>query len=166
MAWFVVIIGINTTSDISQLLYVRNCVTKESFNLPIISSKKKKKKKERKKEQPLDFCACFHFRTAKIQLERFRRFTFTQTANLRFKLRISQNRKQADKNCPEQFLYIKLEWNYLFLSRSNKQLTTIKGKTLSCGTNSRLPFGVNVNLNLSIVSHLTSAEKRDKYSFT
>ena len=70
---------------------------------------------------------------------------------MRFKLRISQNKKQADKNCPEQFLYIKLEWNYLFLNRSNKQLTTIKGKTLSRGTNSRLPFGVNMKLNLSVV---------------
>ena len=28
---------------------------------------------------------------------------------------------------------------------------TIKGKTSSCGANSHLPFGVNVNLNLSIV---------------
>ena len=36
-----------------------------------------------------------------------------------------------------------------FLSWSNKQLTTIKGKTWSRGTNSRLPFGVNMNLNLS-----------------
>ena len=73
MARFVVIIGINTTSDISQLMYVRNCATKESSNLPIISSKKKK---ERKKEQPLGFRACFHFRAAKIQLERLR-FAFT-----------------------------------------------------------------------------------------
>ena len=31
-----------------------------------------------------------------------------QTANLRFKLRISQNRKQANKNSPENFLRIKL----------------------------------------------------------
>ena len=30
-----------------------------------------------------------------------------------------------------------------------------KGKTWSRGTNSRLPFGVNVNLNLSIVKVLT-----------
>ena len=41
----------------------------------------------------------------------------------------------------------------LFFSRirSNKQLTTIMGKTWSRVTNSRLPFGVNVNLNLSII---------------
>ena len=52
------------------------------------------------------------------------------------------------KSCPEQFLCLKLAWNYLCLSRSNKQLTTIKGKTWSRGTNSRLLFGVNVNLNL------------------
>ena len=32
---------------------------------------------------------------------------------------------------------------------------TIKGKTWSCGTNSRLPFGVNVNLNLSIIASPT-----------
>ena len=36
-----------------------------------------------------------------------------------------------------------------FLSWSNKQYTTIKGKTWSRGTNSRSPFCVNVNLNLS-----------------
>ena len=35
-----------------------------------------------------------------------------------------------------------------------KQLTTIKGKTWSRGTNSRLPFSVNVNLNLSIMRQL------------
>ena len=38
----------------------------------------------------------------------------------------------------------------IFFSWSNKQLTTIKGKTWSRGTNSRLPFGVNMNLNLSM----------------
>ena len=36
-----------------------------------------------------------------------------------------------------------------FFSWSNKQLMTIEGKTWSRGTNSRLPFVVNVNLNLS-----------------
>ena len=41
----------------------------------------------------------------------------------------------------------------LFLSRirSNKHVTTIMGKTWPRVTNSRLPFGVNVNLNLSII---------------
>ena len=39
----------------------------------------------------------------------------------------------------------------IIFSLSNKQLTAIKGKTCSRGTNSRLPFGVNVNLNLSTV---------------
>ena len=34
------------------------------------------------------------------------RFRVSFTANVRFKLRISQNRKKADKNCPEQFLWI------------------------------------------------------------
>ena len=33
-----------------------------------------------------------------------------------------------------------------FLCRSNQQETTIKGKTWSGGRNSRLPFGVNLNL--------------------
>ena len=42
------------------------------------------------------------------------------------------------------------------LSRSNKQNTTIKGKTWSRGTNSREPFGVNVNLNLSNISNKES----------
>ena len=37
----------------------------------------------------------------------------------------------------------------IFVSWSNKQLTTIKEKTWWRGTKSRLPFGVNVNLNLS-----------------
>ena len=72
---------------------------------------------------------------------------------MRFKFRVSQNRKQAEKNCAEQFLRITLAWNYLFLSRSNKRYTTIKGKTWSRGTNSREPFGVNVNLNLSNISN-------------
>ena len=39
-----------------------------------------------------------------------------------------------------------------FLSRSNKKQTKITGKTWSRGTNSRLPFGVKVNLNLSITN--------------
>ena len=43
----------------------------------------------------------------------------------------------------------------LFLCRSNKQWTTIKGNTLSRGTNARLPFSVNVNLNLSKVTQMT-----------
>ena len=41
-------------------------------------------------------------------------------------------RVEADKNCPEHFLWMKQAWDYLFLSRSNK-----KGKTWSCGTNYR-----------------------------
>ena len=52
------------------------------------------------------------------------------------------------KKCPEQFLCIKLACNYLFCSWSNKHLSTIKGNTWSRGTDSRLPFVVNVNLNL------------------
>ena len=39
----------------------------------------------------------------------------------------------------------------IFLCRGNKELTENKGKTLSRGTNSRFPFGVKVNLNLSIL---------------
>ena len=35
--------------------------------------------------------------------------------------------------------YIKLAWNYLFFSWSNKHLTTVKGRTWSRGTNSLLP---------------------------
>ena len=31
-----------------------------------------------------------------------------QAANVSFKLRISQNQKKADKNCPEQFFHKKL----------------------------------------------------------
>ena len=37
----------------------------------------------------------------------------------------------------------------MFFSLSNKQLTAINEKTWSRGTNSRLPFGVNLNLYLS-----------------
>ena len=44
----------------------------------------------------------------------------------------------------------------IIFSLSNKRLTAIKGKTSSRGTNSRLPFGVNVNLNLSTVRSLSS----------
>ena len=49
------------------------------------------------------------------------------------------------------------------MCRSNKESTENKGKTWSRGTNSRLPFGVNVNLNLSSRkprksrSHVTSS---------
>ena len=39
----------------------------------------------------------------------------------------------------------------IFLCRSNEELTENKGKTWLRGTNSRLPFGVKVNLNLSIL---------------
>ena len=49
----------------------------------------------------------------------------------------------------QQFICIELTWNYLFFSWSYKQLTTVKGKTWSGGTNSRLPFRINVNLDLS-----------------
>ena len=37
------------------------------------------------------------------------------------------------------------------MCRSNKQSTKNRGKTWSRGTNLRLPFGVNVNLNLSLI---------------
>ena len=49
-------------------------------------------------------------------------------------------------------------------SRSNKQLTTIKGKTWSRGTNSVLPFSVNVDFNLSIT--LFDAPAPNYYLFT
>ena len=37
------------------------------------------------------------------------------------------------------------------MCRNNEQSTTSKGETWSRGTNSRLPFDVNVMLNLSII---------------
>ena len=40
------------------------------------------------------------------------------------------------------------------MCRSNETKTTSKEETWSCGTNSRLPFDVNVVLNLSINSHV------------
>lgn len=49
-------------------------------------------------------------------------------ANGRFKLRFSQNRICADKNTPNQFLWIKLMWNYEFWCRSNEQYHKNKGK--------------------------------------
>ena len=64
-------------------------------------------------------------------------------------LRIENNQIKSVQN--NWFLCIKLAWNYLFFSWSNKNLTTIKGRAWSHGTNSRLLFGVNVNLNLSKV---------------
>ena len=57
-------------------------------------------------------------------------------------------------------------WNYLFVSWSNKQLTTIKGKTWSRGTNSRLPFCANVNLNLSKDSGLRQTANMNLYHLT
>ena len=38
----------------------------------------------------------------------------------------------------------------IFLVEVINSLTTIKGKTLPRGANSRMPFSVNVNLNLSV----------------
>ena len=37
-------------------------------------------------------------------VETLQRLKVAFTANVRFKLRISQNKKLVDKNCPEQFL--------------------------------------------------------------
>ena len=46
----------------------------------------------------------------------------------------------------------------------SEHLTTIKGKTWSRGTNSLLPFCVNVNLDLYIFNHLTAGNKRSPQS--
>ena len=62
-------------------------------------------------------------------------------------LRIENKQIKTVQN--HSYVYNGLETSYFFLSWSNKQYTTIKGKTWSRGTNSRLPFCVNVNLNLS-----------------
>ena len=43
---------------------------------------------------------------------------------------------------------VKTSIKLLILCRSNKEYTENKGKTWSRGTNSRLPFGVKVNLKL------------------
>ena len=55
-----------------------------------------------------------------------------------------------NKQMSKTILMYKTGVKLLFFSWRNKQLTTIKGKTWSLDTNSRLLFGVNVNLNLSI----------------
>ena len=78
----------------------------------------------------------------------------TFTANVRFKLRISQNRKRAAKNRPKQLLWTRLTWSYSFWGRSNEQWSTSQEKTWSQDTDSRLPFAVSVTLNLSIVFKL------------
>lgn len=58
-----------------------------------------------------------------------------------------------NKNCPGQFLRMKLVWNNLLLSkRNNKQKATIKSR----GTNLLLPFGINVILNLSVITACVS----------
>ena len=46
------------------------------------------------------------------------------------------------------------------MCRNNEQQTTSKGETWSRGTNSRLPFDVNVNLNLELP--IFSLEKNGK----
>ena len=51
----------------------------------------------------------------------------------------------------------------IFLCRSNKELTENKGKTWSGGTNSRLPFGVNVNL--SRVMFTGNGRREFEFSF-
>ena len=49
-----------------------------------------------------------------------------QTANGRFKLRISQNSKWSDKNSLKQFLWMKITWNYLcFCRRSGENAVTL-----------------------------------------
>ena len=80
------------------------------------------------------------------------RLSFTCTTNVRFKLRISGNRKSADKNDSKQFLWIKKfrEATNLCVQIMNSK-TTSKGETWSRGTNSRLPFDVNAKLNFSSV---------------
>ena len=51
------------------------------------------------------------------------------------------------------------------LCRSNKQYTTIKGETWSRGTNSRLPFGANVNLSInSLRSRPNGRSLRENYT--
>ena len=49
-----------------------------------------------------------------------------------------------------QGLWIKLMWIHWFPWSYNEWIMTSKGKTWSLGTNSRLPFAINVILNLSI----------------
>ena len=48
------------------------------------------------------------------------------------------------------------------MCRKNEQPTTSKGETWSRGTNSRLPFDVNVMLNLSINAQICSQIQRVK----
>ena len=78
--------------------------------------------------------------------------SFTCTTNVRFKLRISGNRKSADKNDSKQFLWIKKlrEATNLSVQIMNSK-TTSKGETWSRGTNPRLPFDINAKLNFSSV---------------
>ena len=66
--------------------------------------------------------------------------SFTCTTNVRFKLRISGNRKSADKNDSKQFLWIKKlrEATNLCVQIMNSK-TTSKGETWSRGINLRLP---------------------------
>ena len=61
--------------------------------------------------------------------------SFTCTTNVTFKLRISGNRKSADKNDSKQFLWIKklLEATNLCVQIMNSK-TTSKGETWSRGT--------------------------------
>ena len=77
--------------------------------------------------------------------------SFTYTTNVRFKLRISGNRKSADKNDSKQFLWIKKLMKLQFMCTIMNSKTTSKGETWSRGTNSRLPFDVNAKLNFSSV---------------
>ena len=58
-----------------------------------------------------------------------------QTANVRFKLRISQNRKWADKNSSKQFLWIKNCVKQLICVE--KMISKWQGKTWPRGENSR-----------------------------
>ena len=78
--------------------------------------RKKKKRKKKNRFHPQSNSGPSTRRA--VSLERLR---FTFTAYGKRQLRITQNRKEASKNSPERFFWIKLAKNYLFLCRSNKQ---------------------------------------------
>ena len=73
------------------------------------------------------------------------------TANISWEfLKIENKQTKQSRTILLDKTGIKLLYDYC---RSNKRWTKNKGKTWSRGTNSRLPFGVNVNLNLSNIKN-------------
>ena len=82
--------------------------------------------------QPGDLCAG-NFHSISPHMSTSQESRLRQTANSRFKLKISQSSKWADKNSLKQFLWMKITWNNHFFCRTKESKRTVKKKRESFG---------------------------------